>query len=400
MRLYENFIKFLILFFPIFLIAGQMFAEIALLLVFFISIYTEYHKIKFDKFSNLFLILFIFLAFEILFIYQIYDFKSLKNLFLFRFVIFGLLVSIFFEKNKFIELFINFLTIIFVILLFDALYQFKFGENIIGIKTDTHYRIASFFGDEYILGSFVARLTPIILALSLFKFKGENYKHYIILVTCLLITIISGDRTSLIFSVSFICLHLILNYKKKSLILISGTIIIVILGILNITNLKERFFIKTYEQIIHNNKIIYITPFHHNYAQVSINMFKEKPFFGHGIKSFREKCSLEKYQSNTIKHYEKCSTHSHNYYLQFLSENGLINFFILLYIFFLSFFSFIKNFKLSFITNNYFNKSKSYIYLGMFINFFPLLPNGNFYNGWLLCILSLYIAVINFLEKN
>lgn len=402
MRLYENFIKLLIIFFPIFLIAGQMFAEIALALVFLICIFVEYRKIEFDKFSKLFLILFIFFAFEILFIYQDYDLKSLKNLFLFRFIFFGLFVSIFFEKKNFIKLFIYFLTIIFVILLLDALYQFNYGENIIGIKTNTHYRISSFFGDEYILGSFVARLSPILLALSLYKFKNENYIYYSLLVICLFITIISGDRTSLIFSLSFVFLHLFLNFKKKSqvIMLISCIIIFVLLSIINTTSLKERFVIKTIDQIKYNNKLIYITPFHHNYAQVSINMFKDKPYFGHGIKSFREKCSLEIYKFNTIKTYESCSTHPHNYYLQFLSENGLINFFILFYIFLLSCFTFFKNFKTSLITNNYLNKSKCYIYLGMIINFFPLLPNGNFYNGWLLCILSLYIAVINFLEKN
>ena len=51
-------------------------------------------------------------------------------------------------------------------------------------------------------------------------------------------------------------------------------------------------------------------------------MFEENKIFGHGIKSFRYKCNLDKYNSGP----KSCSTHPHNYYLQILSASGFLVF--------------------------------------------------------------------------
>ena len=69
-----------------------------------------------------------------------------------------------------------------------------------------------FFGDEYVLGSYIGRLAPILLSLSIYLFKKDNYFNYIILTSSLLITIISGDRISLVFSTSIFILHIFINY--------------------------------------------------------------------------------------------------------------------------------------------------------------------------------------------
>jgi O-antigen ligase len=398
---YQKISKVLIFLFPISMISGQMIPEIILILGLMISIFREYKNIKLDKISLSFLVLFFFLTLEIIIVYQNFEFQSIKQIFVFRFILYGLIISVFFSRDlKFLKNFFYFLIFIFIFLLFDSFYQFIIGENIIGLKNETHYRISSFFGDEYVLGSYIGRLAPILLSLSIYLFKKDNYFNYIILTSSLLITIISGDRISLVFSTSIFILHIFINFKLKYsflfLFLIFSSFLI---SLLTIQSLNERIIGKTLSEIKIDNKLIYFTPYHHNYALVSLNMFKKKPYFGHGIKSFRLKCAENEFKKNILDEYDSCSTHSHNYYLQFLSENGIFNFLILLFIFFLSSFYCIKNLFKFFYTKNHLQLSKTYIYFGLLINLFPFMPSGNFYNGWLLCILTLYIVSINLYEN-
>ena len=86
-------------------------------------------------------------------------------------------------------------------------------------------------------------------------------------------------------------------------------------------------------------------------------MFEDKKIFGHGLKSFRNLCSEERYTSKIIEKAEKdkekifkdfkddeekisimldpikaykngCNTHPHNIYFEFLAEIGIIGFFL------------------------------------------------------------------------
>ena len=74
--------------------------------------------------------------------------------------------------------------------------------------------------------------------------------------------------------------------------------------------------------------------------KTSIMMWKERPLTGFGLKSFRFKCwdMLEKdnIERKISKRPQKivCANHAHNYYLEFLSEAGIIGT-LLLVIFFL-----------------------------------------------------------------
>ena len=86
---------------------------------------------------------------------------------------------------------------------------------------------------------------------------------------------------------------------------------------------------------ITNLQLTYFSVEHHNHAIISLNMFKDKKIFGHGVKMFRVKCSDERYYIND----RACSTHSHGIILTFLSETGLIGL-----VFFLSYIVIIKNF--------------------------------------------------------
>ena len=71
-----------------------------------------------------------------------------------------------------------------------------------------------------------------------------------------------------------------------------------------------------------NDKIsdtnVIFSPGHHTLIMTAINMFKDKPLFGHGPKLYRELCNNIKYKYND----NSCSTHPHNNYIQALSNRN------------------------------------------------------------------------------
>jgi O-antigen ligase len=125
--------------------------------------------------------------------------------------------------------------------------------------------------------------------------------------------------------------------------------------------------------------------------QIAWKMFLDKPILGHGPKMFRIKCKLNEYNPDYDEiNNRNCTTHPHNFYFQILAEVGLLGFFFLLVVnyFFL---------KLLFIhIKSLFFKKKSYLtdyqiclLASVLITIWPLSPNGNFFNNWLMIVYSL-----------
>ena len=104
------------------------------------------------------------------------------------------------------------------------------------------------------------------------------------------------------------------------------------------------------------------------------------------LKTFRNICFEKKYEfSNNV-----CSTHPHNYYLETLSELGLIGFILFFILFY-------------FIINRKFEESqKSYkIILLSFIliYLFPFQTTGSFFNNYNSFILFFFLGNYVFLAK-
>ncbi|MDC1070632.1 O-antigen ligase family protein [Candidatus Pelagibacter sp.] len=96
-----------------------------------------------------------------------------------------------------------------------------------------------------------------------------------------------------------------------------------------------------------------------------------------------------------------CNTHPHNFYMQFLSELGILGIMFLIIAFVFSFLNLMKimfkklNRKIT--TIEHFN---AFFYVGIFINLFPFLPSGNFFNNWLLLLVHLPLGIYIALNKN
>ena len=80
-----------------------------------------------------------------------------------------------------------------------------------------------------------------------------------------------------------------------------------------------------------------------------------------------------------------CSTHPHNTYVQILVSNGLIGFLLILFAFFYVlreiFLCKKKNKGQTFFDKN--EIAKAIAISAIFINIWPLIPSGNFFNNWL-----------------
>jgi hypothetical protein len=94
-----------------------------------------------------------------------------------------------------------------------------------------------------------------------------------------------------------------------------------------------------------------------------------------------------------------CNTHPHSLHLQVLSELGLLG-----YVFLFSFFTYITILFLRHSTNlNLGNKIKIlknerlycvFIALAIILTLFPVLPSGNIFNNWILCMLYFKLAFL------
>ena len=137
----------------------------------------------------------------------------------------------------------------------------------------------------------------------------------------------------------------------------------------------------------------YIPTTHRDLYKTAFNMFDDNKLFGIGPKVFRIECNRIEYRSGSL----SCSTHPHNTYLQLLAETGLIGFFIILSIFFITIYNFAKHlfFKMQ---NKILFSDPQLCFLSMiFISLWPLVPSGNFFGNWLNII---YYMPLGFIMHN
>ena len=120
--------------------------------------------------------------------------------------------------------------------------------------------------------------------------------------------------------------------------------------------------------------------------RTSLIMWKEQPLTGFGFKSFRIKC-WEILKKVNLKYGKKsqdiaCANHSHNYYLEILSEAGIIGF-SLIVVFFIILLK--KSIRYLIKYNSKYNESY-FLLLALIVPFFidiwPIKSNGSFFTTW------------------
>ena len=388
----------LIYFVPIALISGPFLPDLLISLISIIFLVEVISEKKFHYFQNKF-IQFFFLFYFVSVLSSLFSeniLVSLKSsLFYFRFGLFALCVYKYLEEKKInFKVLFYFLLFDLVLLNIDGYYQNFFGQNLIGIESVYgNNRLNSFFGDEYVFGSYLVRIIFLFLAVC-YKIKFKKIKvEYILLpllISTYILVFLSGERTAFfLFSIGLIIFFILSNYKFYIKMILFFPVLISLFFLLTFNDssnerylnllLKELGLKKWEKTVIKNkNQKINFLPQHTTYFIVSYNMFKDKKLLGHGNKSFSYKC--EEYKINT----SSCSTHPHNTYIQILAENGIINFSILIFSFLFLLFYIIKNILIKY--SNKKNSISNYrilLIISIFITLWPLTQTGSFFNNWL-----------------
>ena len=380
------------------LVVGPFFPD---LIVSLSSLFFLYYVFKYKKFNY-----FQKIPITIFFIFCIYcillsiffaknSFLSFESsLFYFRIGVFACFIWFLIEKDNYILLYFYYVMIgTFLLLVIDGYIQFFFGSNLLGYPIYNENRISSFFGDELILGSFLSRLFPLLLALFIIK-KKRKYEIYFIGIFFILIELliyISGDRTAFFFLnlSSFFIIILINKYQKFRLITFFIALFLISILIINNDNHTKRMFIKPAINmgLIDGSKKKYVfTQAHDNLYRTAFNMFKDKPIFGYGPKMFRVICKEKKYAVGK----RHCNTHPHNFYIQLLAETGIIGTTFLLTLLAYVIYCFCKQLKCIFLREErYLTDYQVCLLSCIFITVWPFSPNGNFFNNWLAICYSL-----------
>jgi|LakMenEpi03Aug12_release.lakeMendotaPanAssembly.Ray.scaffolds.fasta_scaffold217075_1 O-antigen ligase len=413
----DNFYLFIYLLIPTSIIFSKFLAEV---LIFTLLIYvifnifkkklinSNYFNYKNDFFNVFYSILFFFI---IIFINKIINYSNfvdlIKPLGLLRFSIIFLLPFILIKINKikFNKNIFFFIIAPTVILNLDLIFQFYYGYNIIGYPFDNDYkRASSFFGKEKIAGYYL--YFNFFLILFSLKFFRQKMIIYILIGFTYFAIYLTGDRmpfllvnfSILILSILFlknIINFLRINFNKKFLYIF--LFIAIISTIIN-SNVKKIIITEKYSNSVSQVKNFNFeeTRYYYHFNK-AILIFKNNFIFGTGYKTFRIECSNEKYNNDNFLRFNGCATHPHNYYLEIMSENGIVGLIAFVYIIYI-----LIKYLTRKINNN--DDGHNKIMLAFILSFFfPFKTTGSFYTNFNLImfffLLSFYFF-LNSLKKN
>ena len=435
---YKTFlINLLFSFIPISFIAGNLILNVNISLFIIFSIFFFGKDIFTLNFNSLDKIILIFFAYTIFagvlnnLYLQSENVKEdytiiIKTILYLRFLIFYFVIRVLINEN--IIDFKSFFIFCFICTYFvslDLIYQLNFGKDIFGYITTDPRRLSGPFGNESIAGSYLQRFSLFALFLFPLFFNNKNKinLYLLLLLSFFLIIaglIIAGNRVPLILFLTLIAGVLYFNKSMKKFLFL----FLLLIGIIFTTlwNLNPNFknhlghfvgkvgeiiefastvIIKNKESdyevakdnleewkrytIVVNGKVIplkntYIKEFNSGYQT-----WLQHKYVGGGIKSFRFNCVAY-----------NCSSHPHNYYLEILTELGLIGFFLISIIFSIVIFRSFFNQRAK-KTNLSYNKVITPFMFLFLIEIFPVKSTGSFFTTgnatYLFLIMSITIAL-------
>lgn len=316
---------------------------------------------KFEKqIKSIFILLFLFYFLLIIssLFSEYFPYSIIKASLFIRFILFGLFFYEIFNKslNKFSEYF-NPILFLFLIIYSDVIIQLIIGKDIFGFAYVSIDRLSGPFGDELILGSFIF----IFGSLYILSRSKYDLSFYFFLILSFIIISLTGERVAFIKFILFIALLLLyIFFKNKEFKKIKIFVSLLILifttytTILFKTDYLERHLDFIKKLTPGNDNFILFTGYNAHFT-TAFNIFSDNPIFGSGFRSFRKEC--KKYENyfdmdniptlKSIKNEQTkiqikdslnrniCTTHPHNFYLEILSETGLLAFILFLSILYL-----------------------------------------------------------------
>ena len=301
-------------------------------------------------------------------------------------------------KNSEIEKLYKIWSIIFIIVIFDIIFELIFKSNILGLKSFMPGRIASFAGHELNIGHFFSAFCLIFMSYIYNHYKSISSK-LILAIFLIVISFLIGERSNFIRTFLIISLFVILiyeiNFKLK--ILSFSSLIIFFIVILNFNTGYKLRYISQFTNVLSKNGISYyfdnsIYGAHYNVAK---EIFKDNIIFGAGIKNFRIESYDKKYEDlNHNQNEKRANTHPHQIHYEFLSETGLFGYLSFAAFIFFSFYLTIK----SYIKDRNYYQLAAFFYV--LISLLPLIPSGSFFSTYGSSLFWLnYAIMVGYIKK-
>ena len=393
----------LIILFPISYLLGNSVINLFLFLISLTYLFYLIKNKKIDEFKkSSFLILFtLWITFLInLFVSQNFD-LSLNRVLKFIFIIFfvSAIKFIISYKDYFFENYIyKIWSLIFLIVLFDLVFEYIFGHNILGNKSYMPGRLTGFIDGELVIGYYFIGFALLAFIFLDKQIGKKNYTFFILLIF-IYISFLIGERSNFIkFFIASLIFFLIvyeIDLKKKIIgILITASILYITVSNINIY--KTRFVYQMPNLLEKNGiKKYMLNSTYGSHYNTALSVFKNNIIFGVGIKNYREE-SIKKIYTDQNKDFkfQIMGTHPHQIHLELLSETGIFGY--------LSFFSFII-YSL-YLSLSSFLKSKNHYQLAAILfvicSLIPLLPSGSFFSTYTSVLFWFNYALMMAYTKN
>ena len=412
---YNHIINLLLSALPLSFIAGNLSINLNIILIIFVSIFKfkeNFFKFKLEFIDKILIIFFVYSVF--IGSYNFYSFPEQNNIYakenliksfaFLRYFLFYISIKLII-KNKIFNFKLFFiassLSVLFVSL--DIIFQLIFGKDILG-NLKTPYKLSGPFGSEQIAGSYLQRFSIFLFFLAPFfvNFKNKNYSILVLSFIFFLIffsMIIAGNRIPLIlFIIMFLVLFLMEKKLRKFSFLFTALTIIIFLIVYKMSPLVQdytQYFLRMSTGLLIFFKETLLLGLEPNITNTYIKEFysgyvtwKENLIFGGGINFFYLNCA---------KIIEYCASHPHNYYLEILTELGIVGFLIICLLIINLFTKFFKN--KNTLNFNFYNNLNLPFAILLFVEFFPIKTSGSFFTTGNTTFIFLLIAIVANLPK-
>ena len=309
------------------------------------------------------------------------------SVFYFRYIFFAMGIWYLLDHNPHLSLCLLIVSVLSLIVVsLDGIYQYFIGYNIIGNEKWSDSRLTGFFGDEPIIGRYIAYFSTFIFSLFYQHFEANKKTIFIsigFMIFCEVVTFISGERAPLLYITLFSILVIIFMPHLRLYRINGGFVsILIIFSIIQINpTAKKRMIDETINQVSETQLPYLPYSSHHEEHYISgLRMFADNLWFGIGTNVFSLECEKEKYRVSN----RSCTTHPHQYYIQILAELGIIGFLFIFSFFLYLSWSLLKQFFLLI-----FKKQKKLLsfdtflfHILIFIYWWPIVPHMSLYNNW------------------
>ena len=410
----KNSINLLLILLPVSFIAGNLIINLNVLLIIFTTFFFyKYNNLKF-KFNFIDKLLIIFFIFSFLtgainfFLSgdqnNIFVKENLfKSILFLRYLFLYLSLRIIIENKLFnFKIFFIICSLCTLFVSFDLIIQLILGADVFGYPK-TPYKLSGPFGSEQIAGAYLQRFGIFLFFLSPFVLKLKNKNKLIIVLSAIFVLIffsmlIAGNRMPiLLFLIMFILLFIYEKKLRKFTLLFVLSFCLLFLIIFNfspqIQDYSQYFLRMVLQMITFLNEVLVdgkepnITNMYIKEFYTGFITWKENFLIGGGINSFYLNCS------KTISY---CASHPHNYYLEILSELGIVGFclFIMIIIKICLMINFRRSLSMNFDNNLIFP-----FVLLFFAEIFPLKTSGSFFTTGSATFIFFVMAIIVSLSK-